>query len=250
MFIKKLLSPFFKPKKTYIPWNKGLAVGAKKPLTLDEANRIKTHLEKEKKWRDLAIFSCGFDTMLRGIDLLHLKVSDVQNVHGDIRKELPVRQHKTGHGVLVGLTEYTQRTLKEWIRHANLKSSDYLFVSERGIQNRPITTDHLRRLIKSWVREIGLDPKEYSSHSLRRTKVSILHNGGLSKTEEIRNLLGHRHLSSTQFYLDTSRHQALNTARQIQLGKQLTPAPNSILIKQALETLSKAEFNFHRSSYL
>ncbi len=240
MFLKKLLSPIFKPKKPYIPWNKGIAVGPKKPLSFEEANQIRDNLENAKKWRDLALFCCGFDTMLRGIDLLSLKVSDVQTIHGDIRNNLPIRQHKTGHSVLVGLTEYTQQVLQSWITHAGLRKVDYLFFSERGIPDRPITTDHLRRLIKGWVKDIGLDPKEYSSHSLRRSKVNILDASALSKPVEIRDLLGHRHLSSTDHYLASNRHKALEIARSVQLGKELKTGPDLIVIRKALQTLSHA----------
>ncbi|WP_135077346.1 tyrosine-type recombinase/integrase [Terasakiella sp. SH-1] len=240
MFFKKLLSPFVKSKKPYVPWNKGISVGSKKPIEFDEANQIMTNLERMRKWRDLALFSCGFDTMLRGIDLLSLKVSDVQNIHGEIKNNLTVRQHKTGNGVLVCLTEHTQRVLKKWIKLANLRDTDYLFFSERGTPDKPITTDHLRRLVKGWVKVIGLDPKEYSSHSLRRSKVNILDTGEISEVTEIRDLLGHKHLSSTQHYLKKNLHKALEAARQIELGKELETTPDIVAIRKALQILSSA----------
>jgi integrase len=95
-------------KKQTAPWNKGLTVGQKTPLTYREVCKIRDYLLKAGKKRDLALLSCAFDTMLRASDLLNLKVSDVQNRNGDIRAEFPIRQKKTKAGTLVALSPHSQ----------------------------------------------------------------------------------------------------------------------------------------------
>jgi site-specific recombinase XerD len=60
---------------------------------------------------------------------------------------------------------------------------------------------------------LGLDPTDYSSHSLRRTKASILY----ARTKDIahiQELLAHRWLTSTQSYLGATKTAALALARQ------------------------------------
>lgn len=199
-------------KNKFVPWNKGKTVGQKKPLTFEQADKIKAYLERSNRLRDLALFSCAFDTMLRGIDLLNIRVGDIQRSNGLVKDEFFMRQRKTGNSVLVGLTPYSQAVLYRWITEAGLSANDYLFMRQRGCENQAITTDQYRKLVKSWVRAIGLDPADYSTHSLRRSKAVMVYEE-TNKIDAVMCLLGHRNLSSTTFYLNTDRHDALEVAR-------------------------------------
>lgn len=76
------------PKKS--PWNKGRSVGQKTPFSPSQAQIIKQLLENEGNLRYLALFSVAIDTMLRGIDLLALKVEDVINHEGEVVEQLTV----------------------------------------------------------------------------------------------------------------------------------------------------------------
>lgn len=203
-------------RKKFVPWNKGKTVGQKRPFTIEQANQIKQQLERRNKLRDLALFSVAFDTMLRGVDLLTLTVSDVQDTNGLIRSEFCLRQRKTGNGILVGLTPSTQRVVKRWVDQSGLMPDGFLFARSRGAANAPITTDQYRKLVKSWVRAIGLDPRDYSTHSLRRTKASMVY-GDSKDYEAVRRLLGHQDLSSTIAYLNMDHQTALTLARKYEL---------------------------------
>jgi hypothetical protein len=50
------------------PWNKGKSVGQKAPFSPRDVQTIKQILANEGNLRDLALFSMGIDTMLRGVD--------------------------------------------------------------------------------------------------------------------------------------------------------------------------------------
>lgn len=207
------MSPF--EKRT--PWNKGKAVGAKKPLNFDQVHQIRDYLHSRQKHRDLALFCCAFDTLLRGIDLLRIKVGDIQNQNGAIRTELTIRQQKTGRSILVALSPYTQSVVADWIKVAGLTTQNFLFVKKRSISSHPISTDTYRKLVKSWVKEaLGLDPADYSSHSLRRTKATMVYEK-TKNIEAVRHLLGHQALSSTSAYLNTSEREALRIAAEFHL---------------------------------
>ena len=68
-------------------------------------------------------------------------------------------------------------------------------------------------LLASWLEEIGLDPRAYGTHSLRRTKVSLIYR----RTKNIRAvqlLLGHTKLESTVRYLGIEVDDALEIAEQ------------------------------------
>lgn len=199
-----------------IPWNKGRSVGQKEPLTLEQARCVRDYLCDEGRLRDLALFATAFDTMLRAVDLLKLRVDDVRRIDGSIRKEFNIRQQKTGYGNLVGLTRYTQQVLEFWIDEADLGAEDPLFINLRSAIHRPISSDQYRKLVKHWVAAIGLDPRDYSSHSLRRSKAVMVHEES-RKIEAVRRLLGQQSVQSTQVYLGVAQKAALAMGRKFEL---------------------------------
>jgi integrase len=77
-------------------------------------------------------------------------------------------------------------------------------------------TRQYARLVKGWVRMIDLEPAAFGTHSLRRTKVSLVY----KKTGNLRAcqlLLGHRKLESTVRYLGIEVDDALQISEQIDL---------------------------------
>jgi CHAT domain-containing protein len=79
--------------------------------------------------RELALFNLALDSKLRGCDLLQLRVRDV--AHGDriAARAIVMRQQKTQRPVQFEITEPTRKSVFAWIRHAALKTEDYLFPS-------------------------------------------------------------------------------------------------------------------------
>jgi len=136
-------------------------------------------------------------------------MSDV--AHGiHMAKRSMVMQMKTKKPFQFEITKQTRSSLSELIRSQNLLGTDYLFKS-RCHQSAHITTRQYARLLKAWLVEIGLDPYEYATHSIRRTKVSMIY----QKTKNIRAiqlLLGHSNLDSTVRYLGVELDDALDIA--------------------------------------
>ena len=181
-------------KPNHIPWNKGKITGQKPPLKLNEVWAIRIRLQIADKKRDLVLFNLALDSKLRSYDLVKLKVSDV--AHGTrIAKRSTIMQMKTKKPVQFEITKQTRDSILDLIKSQNLSNIDYLFKS-RFHQSDHITTRQYARLLKKWLIEIGLDPYEYATHSIRRTKVSMIY----QKTKNIRAiqlLLGHSNLEST-----------------------------------------------------
>lgn len=76
------------------PWNKGKLVGQKVPLRPKDIWAIRVRLQMEKRLRELALFNLGFDSKLRGCDLVSLRVRDV--CHGErVATRAMVMQRKT-----------------------------------------------------------------------------------------------------------------------------------------------------------
>jgi len=70
--------------------------------------------------------------------------------------------------------------------------------------------------VDKWVRDIGLDPSEYGTHSMRRTKASLIYR----RTKNLRAvqiLLGHTKMESTIRYLGIEVEDALEMAEQTEI---------------------------------
>lgn len=155
------------------PWNKGKLVGQKTPLRLRDIWAIRVRLQLAERTRDLALFDLAIDSKLRACDLTKLRVCDV--AHGEhVSSRAMVMQQKTKRPVQFEITEQTRSALAAWIHQAQLRSQDCLFPS------RLHTSDHLStrqyaRIVKGWVQAIGLDPAMYGTHTMRRTKASLIY---------------------------------------------------------------------------
>ena len=71
-------------------------------------------------------------------------------------------------------------------------------------------------MVDNWVRAIGLDPAEYGTHSMRRTKASLIYR----RTKNLRAvqiLLGHTKMESTIRYLGIEVEDALEMAEQTEI---------------------------------
>jgi integrase len=200
------------PRK--IPWNKGKLVGQKAPLKLKEIWAIRIHLQIDSKHRDLALFNLAIDSKLRACDLLKLKVSDVSQGN-QVASRAMVMQQKTGQPVQFEITEQTRQAVSDWIRRLNLCSSDYLFPS-RLHRSPHLSTRQYARIVETWVASIGLNPTSYGTHSMRRTKASLIY----KRTKNLRAvqlLLGHTKLESTVRYLGIEVDDALEMAEQTEV---------------------------------
>jgi integrase len=154
------------------PWNKGKLVGQKAPLKLKEIWAIRVRLQVFCRTRELALFDLGIDSKLRACDLPKLKVRDVW--HGErVAARAIVVQQKTSRPVQFEITESTRTALTDWIGRSRLASDDFLFPS-RVHASPHLSTRQYARIVDSWVQEIGLDPAAYGTHSIRRTKPSLI----------------------------------------------------------------------------
>ena len=121
-------------------------------------------------WRSLIL---EINSNLRACDLLKLKVRDVS--HGErIAARAIVVQQKTTRPVQFEITEPTRTALADWIARSCLASDDFLFPS-RVHASPHLSTRQYARIVNSWVEEIGLDPAAYGTHSIRRTKPSLIY---------------------------------------------------------------------------
>jgi len=200
------------PSRT--PWNKGKLTGPKPPLKVREIWAIRIRLQLANKLPDLALFNLAIDSKLRGCDLVALRVRDVAH-GGTVAHRAIVLQHKTQQPVQFELTDQPSEAVASWIARAKLRSEGFLFPS-RVRQSPHLTTRQYARLVNRWVAIAGLDPADYGTHSLRRTKATLIYR----RTKNLRALqllLGHRRLERTVRYLGVEVEDGLEISEQTEV---------------------------------
>ncbi|MGI2001287.1 tyrosine-type recombinase/integrase [Shewanella frigidimarina] len=186
--------------------NRGQRSGVKKPFRLEEIWRIRTRLEIESNLMQLALLNLAIDSKLRASDLLPLKVCDISSQDRIFNRVKHIQQ-KTDIEVQFEITSRTQQSLIKWILLASLSASDFVFPSPR-LKQQSISYSYYRYIVRKWASDLGLDPNLYGTHSMRRTKATLVY----SKTKNIRAvqlLLGHTKVDNTIRYLGVELEDAL-----------------------------------------
>lgn len=195
-----------------VPWNRGKLMGQKVPLSMQEIWSIRLRLQNIGNLRDLALFNLAIDSKLRACDLLSPRVSDVASGKEVLSRAI-IRQRKTKRPVRFKITARTRKSIEDWIEAANLAENAFLFPSR--LSNSPhLSLRQYARVVESWVSSIGLDPTAYGTHSMRRTKATLIYR----RTKNLRAvqlLLGHSSLDSTVRYLGIEIDDALEMSEQI-----------------------------------
>lgn len=145
---------------------------------------------------------------------MKLKVRDIS--HGNkITARAIILQQKTKLPVHFEITEPTRNSINTWLELGQLRSEDFLFPSR--VHNSPhLSTRQYARIVDAWVEEIGLDSANYGTHTMRRTKASLIY----KRTKNLRAiqlLLGHTKLDSTVRYLGVEVDDTLELAEQTEV---------------------------------
>jgi len=197
-----------------IPCNKGNLLGQKPPLKLKEIWAIRIRLQLDHRARELALFNLAIDSKLRGCELVGLRAHDVvQGSH--VTPRAIVMQKKTQMPLQFEITGQTRDAVAAWIAAAHLKQEQFLFPS-RVSESPHLSTRQYSRIVGSWVRSIGLNPAAYCTHSMRRTKPTLIYRA-TRNLWAVQLLLGHTKLESTVRYLGIEVDDALDITEQTEV---------------------------------
>ena len=98
------------------------------------------------------------------------------------------------------------------------KREDFIFRSTHYHYTRkPLSIYQYSRIVKNWLRDLGVvDVSEYSTHSIRKTKSSVIYDR-TKNVDAVRRLLGQSSVTATSAYLGISDESALDLARTINI---------------------------------
>ena len=130
-------------------------------------------------------------------------------------REKRIRDRKTGRPVQFEIASDARESLFAWLERRGGSVEDYVFPS-RVDHSRHLSTRQYARLVDEWVEAIGLRQQEYGTHSLRRTKASIIYKA-TGNLRAIQILLGHSKLENTVRYLGVDIEDALTLAEKTEI---------------------------------
>ena len=191
------------------PWNAGRTVGAKRAFKPKQVWAVRFFLDQHRRLRDRALFDLAVDSKLRGCDVVSVRIGDVV-LGGQVRSRAIVVQRKTGRPVQFELLTDTRASLTAWLERRGGSLDDYVFPS-RVDHAAHLSTRQYARLVDEWVIGIGLRREEYGTHSLRRTKASIIYKA-TGNLRAVQILLGHTKIENTVRYLGVDVEDALTLA--------------------------------------
>jgi site-specific recombinase XerC len=196
------------------PWNAGRKIGAKRALKPQQVWAIRFWLDRERRLRDRAMFDVAIDSKLRGCDVVKIKIGELVS-GGQVRTRAIVIRQKTGRPVQFELLEPARGSIRAWLERREGTLDDFVFPSRTDHANH-ISTRQYARLVDEWVTGIGLHPEDYGTHSLRRTKASIIYKQ-TGNLRAVQILLGHAKIESTVRYLGVDIEDALLLAERTEI---------------------------------
>jgi len=137
---------------------------------------MKVHFLKEQNVRNYLMFVLGINSALRISDLLSIQVDEVRKENGEIRERLDLREGKTNKEKKYKISYNAKQALGFYFKyidseryhgHKEIRSSDYLFASQRGPHN-PINRTWAWRKVKDAALAVGI-AENISPHSCRKT---------------------------------------------------------------------------------
>ena len=189
------LDPAFQERR---PWNEGRLLGAKRALKQQQVWAIRFWLDQHRRLRDRALFDFAIDSKLRGCDVVRIRIGDIVS-GARVRDRAVIVQQKTNRPVQFELLATARAPMRTWLERRGGTLNDYVFPSRNDYMAH-MSTRQYARLVHEWVAGIGLQPKEYGTHSLRRTKASIIYKA-TGNLRAVQILLGHIKIESTVRYL-------------------------------------------------
>jgi site-specific recombinase XerC len=105
--------------------------------------------------------------------------------------------------------------LRAWLERRKGTVEDFAFPSRVDYLGH-ISTRQYARLLTEWVTAIGLDSRQYGTHSLRRTKASLIYKA-TGNLRAVQILLGHSKIENTIRYLGVDVDDALTLSERTEI---------------------------------
>jgi len=153
-----------------------------------------------KNVRDYCLFTLGINSGLRISDLLNLRIIDIVDENGKIRKRITLREKKTSKTKDFPISDVARKAITEYLKTRKFEFDEPFFLSKKQNNGKaPLQRDQAYKIINNATREIGITEK-IGTHTLRKTFGYHAYKSGVS-IEIIQKLFNHSTPSTTLRYI-------------------------------------------------
>jgi site-specific recombinase XerC len=161
-----------------------------------------------------ALFDLAIDSKLRGCGVVKIQIGDLV-CGGPVRARAAVVQQTTGRPVQFELLEAPRTSIRAWLEQCSGTLDDYAFPS-RNKRGKHLSTRQCAPLVDERAEGVGLRREDCGTHSLRRTKVSIICKA-TGNLRAVQILLGHTKTESTVRCLGVDVEDVLTLAEHTEV---------------------------------
>lgn len=176
-----------------------------KYLTLEQSLELLHSVDGKNKQRDFCILTVFLNCGLRLSELIGINLSDISYENRTLRV-----LGKGNKERIVYLNDATITAIKDYIsvrpRDA-LIDRDALFISNRRTR---ISRESVQKMVEKYLKKIGLDNMGFSVHKLRHTAATLMYQYGNTDVLQIKELLGHENIGTTEIYTHVLNEQVRN----------------------------------------
>ena len=176
-----------------------------KYLTLDQCVLLLNSVDGKNSKRDYCILILFLNCGLRLSELIGINLSDISYDNRTIRI-----LGKGNKERVVYLNDTAINAIKDYIAvrpKDGVIDRDALFLSNRKTR---ISREMVQKMVEKYLKKIGLDNMGFSVHKLRHTAATLMYQYGNTDVLQIKSLLGHENLSTTEIYTHVYDEQVKN----------------------------------------
>ncbi len=166
-----------------------------KYLTLQQSINLLKSVEGKNKERDFCIITLFLNCGLRLAELVSINISDISFDNNTLRV-----LGKGNKERIVYLNQSTMEAITNYLAirpRDNVIDRDALFISNRRTR---ISRESVQKMVEKYLNKIGLRNMGFSVHTLRHTAATLMYQHGNTDVLQIKSLLGHENLSTTEIY--------------------------------------------------
>lgn len=188
-----------------------------KHFTLDDSVALLQSVENRNSARDYCIFTLFLNCGMRLAELVNINITDI---HGDtlvvIGKGNKERTIYLNEACLSAIEAYM---IVRSQQKPTARDKSALFLSER---NQRISRRTVQYTVEKYVKKLGLDPHKYTTHKLRHTAATLMHQSGVD-IRVLQEILGHKQLSTTEIYTHINNDQMRDAVKSNPLSHIKAP---------------------------
>lgn len=185
-----------------------------KYLSLEESIELLKNIQTDFYERDYCIITLFLNCGMRLVELVGINLTDFKEdtirIIGKGNKERLVYLNQS---CIHALQQYCDARAKL----PNLKDTQALFVSQRT--GKRIGTRRVEQIVEQCLKTADLSGKGYSPHKLRHTAATLMYRHGNVDMLELKEILGHEHVSTTEIYTHINTEKLRKAASSTPLSK-------------------------------